>query len=148
MKQCLVVDNLVNVAGEQLGKILFLVSIREIKKVLTFPISSRAKDSMIPLITRYTKAGSLYYTDDWFAYTFLPIRGNHVVIMKEKGLPKGRDHLNSIEGFWSYAKHWLYQYHGVYKQYFHLYLKEIEWRFNNRNENLVILLRKLLNQRI
>jgi len=68
-------------------------------KVLTFPISSRAKDSMIPLITRYTKAGSLYYTDDWFAYTFPPIRGNHVVIMKEKGLPKGRDHLNSIEGF-------------------------------------------------
>jgi transposase len=78
-----------------------LVSIREIKKVLTFPISSRAKDSMIPLITRYTKAGSLYYTDDWFAYTFLPIRGNHVVVTKEKGLPKGRDHLNSIEGFWS-----------------------------------------------
>ncbi|MFH1584329.1 MAG: transposase [Actinomycetota bacterium] len=113
MKQCLVVDNLVNVAGEQLGKILFLVSIREIKKVLTFPISSRAKDSMIPLITRYTKAGSLYYTDDWFAYKFLPIRGNYVVVMKEKGLPKGRDHLNSIEGFWSYAKHWLYQYRGV-----------------------------------
>jgi len=117
-------------------------------KVLTFPISSRAKDSMVPLITRYTKAGSLYYTDDWFAYTFLPIRGNHVVVTKEKGLPKGRDHLNSIEGFWSYAKHWLYPYRGVPRQYFHLYLKEIEWRFNHRKENLVILLRKLLNQRI
>ena len=62
---------------------------------------------MIPLITRYTKAGSLYYTDDWFAYTFLPIRGNHVVIMKEKGLSKGRDHLNSIEGLLYYAKHLL-----------------------------------------
>ena len=82
-------------------------------KVLTLPISSRAKDTMISLITQYTKAGSLYYTDDWFAYTFLPIRGNHVVVIKEKGLPKGRDHLNSIEGFWSYAKHWLYQYRGV-----------------------------------
>ena len=31
-------------------------------KVLTFPISSRAKEAMIPLITKYTKAGSLYYT--------------------------------------------------------------------------------------
>ena len=81
---------------------------------------------MIPLITHYTKAGSLYYTDGWFAYTFLPIRGNHVVVTKEKGLPKGRDHLNSIEGFWYYAKHWIYQYRGVPKQYFHLYLKEIE----------------------
>lgn len=117
-------------------------------KVLTFPISSRSKNTLIPLIIQYTKAGSLYYTDDWFAYTFLPIRGNHVVVTKEKGLPKGRNHLNSIESLLSYAKHWLYQYRGVPKQYFHLYLREIEWRFNHRNENLVVLLRKLLNQRI
>jgi transposase len=33
-------------------------------KVPTFPISSRAKATMQPYITRYTKAGSLYYTDD------------------------------------------------------------------------------------
>jgi transposase len=31
---------------------------------------------------------------------------------------------------------------------FHLYLKEIEWRFNHRSENLVTLLRKLLSQRV
>lgn len=60
------------------------------------------------LMTQYTKQGSLYYTDDWHAYTFLDIRGNHVVIRKEKGRPKGRDHIHGIEGFWSYAKHWLY----------------------------------------
>lgn len=117
-------------------------------KVLTFPISSRAGDTLIPLITHHTKPGGLYYTDDWFAYTFLPIRGNHVVVRKEKGKPKGRDYLNGVEGFWSFAKHWLYQYRGVPKQYFHLYLKEVEWRFNHRSENLVPLLRKLLNQRI
>ena len=66
-------------------------------KVLTFPISSRAKETMRPYITRYTQAGSLYYTDDWFAYTFLPIRGNHVVVLKEKGVPKGWNHINGIE---------------------------------------------------
>lgn len=117
-------------------------------KVLTFPISSRAGDTLIPLITHHTKPGSLYYSDDWYAYTFLPIRGNHVVVTKEKGIPKGRDHLNGIEGFWSYAKHWLYHYRGVPEQYFHFYLKEIEWRFNHRHENLVRLLRDLLNQQI
>ncbi len=111
--------------GAGLKHIVFDTYLEKLK-VLTVPISSRTKDTMIPLITQYTKAGSLYYTDDWFAYTFLPIRDNHVVVMKEKGLPKGRDRLNSIEGFWSYAKHWLYQYRGVLKQYFHLYLKEIE----------------------
>ena len=33
-------------------------------KALTFPISSRVKENMIPLITRYMKANNLYYTDN------------------------------------------------------------------------------------
>lgn len=117
-------------------------------KVLTFPIASRAGDTLIPLITQHTKPGSLYYTDDWWAYTFLSIRGNHVVVTKEKGVPRGRDHLNGIEGFWSFAKHWLYQFRGVPRPYFHLYLKEVEWRFNHRDENLLPILRGLLNQSV
>ena len=36
----------------------------------------------------------------------------------------------------------------IIKTYFPLYLKEVEWRFNHRNENLVVLLRRLLNQQI
>jgi transposase len=115
-------------------------------KVLTFPITSRGKKTLVPLLTAHTKAGSLYYTDDWHAYTFLDVRGDHVVIRKEKGKPKGRNHINGIEGFWSYAKHWLYHYRGVPRKFFHLYLKEIEWRFNHRDENLVMILRKLLTQ--
>lgn len=71
-----------------------------------------------------------------------------MVVLKEKGVPKGRNHINGIEGFWSFAKHWLYQYLGIHKTYFSLYPKEVEWRFNHRNENLVILLRRLLNQQI
>ncbi len=117
-------------------------------RVLTFPIESRAGDTLIPLITHHSKPGSLYYTDDWWAYTFLSIRGNHVVVTKEKGVPRGRGHLNGIEGFWSFAKHWLYQFRGVPRKYFHLYLKEIEWRFNHRNNNLLPILRGLLNQSV
>ena len=71
-----------------------------------------------------------------------------MVVLKEKEVPKGRDHINGIKGFWSFAKHWLYQYRGIPKTYFPLYLKEVEWQFNHRNENLVLLLRKLLNQQI
>ena len=36
----------------------------------------------------------------------------------------------------AYAKTWLYHYRGVPKQYFHLYLKEIEFRFNHRQEDV------------
>jgi len=46
-------------------------------------------------------------------YASLSIRGDHVVISKEKGKPNGKNHINSIEGFWSYAKHWLYQYRVI-----------------------------------
>ena len=117
-------------------------------KVLAFPITSRGKRELIPLMTEHTKAGSLYYADDWHAYTFLDIRGGHVIRKKEKGKPKGRDHLNGIEGFWSCARHWLYHYRGAPRKYFHLYLKEIGWRFSHRSENLVTLLHKLMAHRI
>lgn len=40
------------------------------------------------------------------------------------------------EGFWSYAKHILYQYRRVSKYHFPMYLKEIEYRFNHRQENV------------
>jgi len=113
-------------------------------KVFTFPISSRNKETLLPIIEHNVKPGSLYYTDDWHAYSSLSIRGNHVVVRKEKGRPNGRNHLNGIEGFWSFAKNWLYQYRGVPQHHFHLYLKEIEFRFNHRTENLFTLFAKLL----
>ena len=86
--------------------------------------------------------------DDWFTYTFLLIRINRVVVLKEKGVHKVRNHINRIEGFWSFVEHWLCQYQGIPETYFPLYLKEVEWRFNNCHESLIVLLRKLLNQQI
>ncbi len=46
------------------------------------------------------------------------------------------NHINGIEGFWSYAKHILYNYRGVSKYHFPMYLKEVEYRFNHRKDNL------------
>ncbi len=66
----------------------------------------------------------------------LKLRGNHVVIRKVKGRPAGRDHINGIEGFRSYAKNWLYPYRGAPSKYFHLNLGEICYRFNHRSEDL------------
>lgn len=51
---------------------------------------------------------------------------------------------NGIEGFWSYAKNWLYPYRGVPSQYFHLYLAEVCYRFNHREQDLKPLLFRLL----
>jgi transposase len=66
------------------------------------------------------------------------------MIRKERGRPLGRDHINGIEGFWSYAKNWLYPYRGVPTKYFHLYLAEVCWRFNHCDEDLKLLSKRLL----
>ncbi len=86
----------------------------------------------------------------FFEFTFMKHR---VYLPLEKVVHKGRNHINAIEGFWCYAKHWLYQYRGVSKNHFPLYLKEIEWRvplttagFNNCDSNLVPLLSKMHEQ--
>jgi transposase len=52
--------------------------------------------------------------------------------------------INGIEGFWSYAKNWLYPYRSVPTKFFHLYLAEVCWRFNHRDEDLKPLLKRLL----
>lgn len=41
-----------------------------------------------------------------------------------------------IEGFWSFAKGNLLKFHGLSPDNFPYYLKELEFRYNNRNENL------------
>ncbi len=91
------------------GKVMVFRMYKRNGLVLTFPVSARSRKFLLPLIERYTKPRSLYYTDDWHAYASLSIAGDHVVVKKEKGKPKGGSHINSLEGFWSYAKHWLYQ---------------------------------------
>ncbi len=73
------------------------------------------------------------------------MRGKHQIVSHGKDeYARGDVHINGMEGFWSYAKTWMYHYKGVSKQYFHLYLKGIEFRFNNRDENIFEMLAKML----
>ena len=51
-------------------------------------------------------------------------------------------HINGIESFWSYAKRRHQKFNGLRKSSFPTFLKETEFRFNNRNQDLYkILLR-------
>jgi len=53
-------------------------------------------------------------------------------------------HINGIEGFWGYAKSRLVRFRGIPKSHFYLHLKECEFRFNYRAEDLYHLLLKIL----
>jgi len=57
--------------------------------------------------------------------------------------------INGIESFWGYAKNRLAKFKGMDKSMFNLYLKECEFRFNNRKQSLYkILLRIFRNEPI
>lgn len=127
------------------GKVIVFGLIQRNGQVKAMPIAAHSQAEVMHQIQAHTREGSLYYTDEWQAYATLKLRGEHVMIRKEKGRPLGREHINGIEGFWSYAKHWLYPYRGVPRKHFHLFLGEICYRFNHRDEDLYPLLYKLLH---
>jgi transposase len=90
----------------------------------------------------------VYYTDKFKSYNLLSRYAKHYKINHTKEFRKEKEkhnHINGIEGFLSYSKKFLIKYNGVSKNNFYLYLKEIEWRYNNRKEpNIKLKLIKLL----
>lgn len=114
-------------------------------QILTFIVPDRKRATLMERIKKHTKKGSLYYTDDHTAYAVLDTMGKHeIVTHSQDEYVRGDSHINGIEGFWSYAKAWMYHYRGVPKKYFHLYLKEIEFRFNHRNDNIFDIMSQLM----
>lgn len=116
-------------------------------RVYTKVVDSVSKEVLMDVIRRRSRKGSVYYTDSFKSYNSLKRYGKHYRVRHGKTfVRKGRKrqvHINGIEGFWSFAKHNLYNYRGVSKSNFPLYLKEMEYRFNHRKENLLQLLIKI-----
>ncbi len=128
------------------GKVIVFGILKRNGMVQVAALKARQGREVLEKVATQTTPGSLYYTDEWQAYAALRLHGEHIVIRKERGRPKGRDHINGIEGFWSYAKNWLYPYRGVPQRYFHLYLGEVAFRFNHRDQDLVPVLRRLMKR--
>ena len=88
---------------------------------------------------------STIYSDHWRGYDGLVDvgYGKHLRVHHGKGeYARGEAHINGIEGFWGFAKNRLTQFRGMRQQTFYLHLKECEFRFNNRRENIYKILLK------
>ena len=59
---------------------------------------------------------------------------------------RGNAHINGIESFWGYAKTRLVKFKGMNKNMFNLHLKECEFRFNNRKQNLYKILLEMFRK--
>jgi len=106
-------------------------------QVYTKVVERVTADELMVHIREHTRKGSVYYTDTFRSYNSLRRWGKHHRLNHGKAFAyRGKNHINGIEGFWSYAKHILYNYRGVSKYHFPMYLKEVEYRYNHRHENL------------
>jgi len=92
---------------------------------------------------------TIVHSDGWPGYDGLVgvgyarhLRVNH----GDNEFANTRSHINGIESFWSYAKHRLARFHGIPKHTFYLHLKETEFRFNHRRDNLYQAVLKLLRE--
>lgn len=109
-------------------------------KVYTRVVPNVSAKILMDEIKAKTCKGSVFYSDCFKSYKSLKQYGKHHRINKQYAYATGRTHINGIEGFWSYAKERFHKYHGINRANYPLYLKEMEFRFNHRNEDIYGLL--------
>ena len=78
-----------------------------------------------------TSIDSVIHSDGWRGYN------KHFRVHHSKNeFYRGNSHINGIESFWGYAKNRLVKFKGMDKSMFNLHLKECEFRFNNRKQDI------------
>jgi transposase len=104
-------------------------------EVVTRVIPDRSEMSTTPLVKEFVRPGSRLVTDDWTAYRRLAEEGytHERVNHSAKEYVRDEWHTNSIEGFWSMVKRTIAGTHiWVSPKWLHVYLGEIEYRWNLR----------------
>lgn len=109
-------------------------------------VKNCSRKELMPVIQGKILEGSTIHTDGWRAYDGLILNGyDHYRVYHSKNeFVRGKSHVNGIESFWSFAKRRMSKFNGVPSHKFNLYLKECEFRFNNRDKDLYTLLLKVI----
>ncbi len=99
------------------GKSLVFGLLERKGHVYTRVIEGVSAPVLMQHIKEKTRKGSVYYTDSFRGYQSLKRYGKHHQVNHSKSYvdKRTKNHINGIEGFWSYAKHILYNYRGVSK---------------------------------
>jgi len=120
-------------------------------KVYTEMIPDCAKKTLQGIIRGKVNPDSVIHSDTWRGYDGLVDVGyqKHFRIKHSQNeFALGKNHINGIESFWSFAKGRLQKYHGISKNSFNLHLKECEFRFNNRGNDLYGILLQEFRKRV
>ncbi len=130
------------------GKVAVFGLLKRRGKVYTRPVPDVTRATLRAVIQQKVPKGSTIYSDQLSVYDGLITQGyRHYRINHSKGFATNRRrHINGIENFWGYAKTKLKRYYGIPRNQFLLYLKEMEFRFNHRHEDLPLLIRRIVKK--
>lgn len=118
-------------------------------KVYTELVPDCSKAVLLRAIRGKVSLDSVVCSDGWRGYDGLIDLGykKHLRVDHGKGEFAAKadrtNHINGIEGFWGYAKTRLARFRGMHPNTFYFHLKECEFRFNHRGQNLYHVLLKL-----
>lgn len=121
-------------------------------KVYTEVVPDCSKTVLLQAIRGKVDLDSVIHSDGWPGYNGLVDMGYKKHLRVDHGANefssrRERDnHINGIEGFWGYAKTRLARFRGMHPDSFLFHLKECEFRFNHRHENLYHVLLKLCRE--
>lgn len=129
-----------------LGKTIVFGIYKRNGKVYTEVVPDVRKVTLLQIVKGKVAKESIIHTDGFRSYdsiVHLGYQKHYRINHSDDKFAEGSNHINGIEGFWGYAKVRLSRFRGMSKNTFYLHLKECEFRFNYRNENLYSLLLKI-----
>ena len=118
-------------------------------KVYTQIVKNCSISDLLPIIKGRTDTGAIIYSDVFKSYDGLVNYGykrHYRVKHGENEFALGHNHINGIENFWGLCKVRLAKFRGVHRHTFYLHIKECEFRYNYRNQNLYLTLLKNLRK--
>lgn len=128
------------------GKIPVVGVLKRGGKVYTKVVKDCSREQIMPILKGKILEESTVFTDGWKSYHGLIYQGfQHYRIYHSKNeFARGKNHINGIESFWGFTKTRMQKLRGIRKDKFMIHLKESEWRWNHRNEDIYKILLKIL----
>src|SRR5512136_279214 len=129
------------------GKIPVFGVLKRQGKVYTQIVSDCSRKTLQAIIKGKVDLNSIIHSDSFRSYDGLVDLGykRHYRVNHGKDeFATKKSHINGIENFWGIAKMRLLKFRGLNKNTFYLHLKETEFRFNHRHEDLYKLMLQML----
>lgn len=118
-------------------------------KVYTQIVPNASKATLQAIIRGKVDIDSIIHSDGWKAYDGLVDLGykkHFRVHHGENEFVRGKNHINGIESFWGVTKTRLAKRRGIKKEHFYLHLKECEFKFNHRNDDMYDIVLELVRK--